>query len=307
MQRHGLPLHPRGLETDGGQRRVDDLSHRSGRPYPLHLKRDGETFQVNARHTIAVNDSTASLTAGLAGLGIVATSTFQAQPYIASGALTPLLLDWCAETIPLLVVDPPNRHLSTKLRVFVDGVAGLFARSDLMQRRCSLPAACQGMMTAAEKVSVLGGATVAAGYPSQCTRFQFFFSRRQPHADQTARADRPGGLLFAKLAQRQRVAGARWLSLSIDALGDDANALAAWQRRIGVHRDWQAAVPTPRDSDALVGFMRGLPVNAATHTAQVFCGRPRWPTGLPHRRPPAARLRRGLGVARVWRGRLNSV
>ena len=76
--------------------------------------------------------------------------------------------------------------------------------------------------------------------------------------------------MFAKLAQRQRVAGARWLSLSIDALGDDANALAAWQRRIGAHRDWQAAVPTPRDSDALVGFMRGLPAKAATHTAQVF-------------------------------------
>ena len=37
------------------------------------------------------------------------------------------------------MVYPPNRHLSTKLRVFVDWVAELFARSDLVLRKCSLP------------------------------------------------------------------------------------------------------------------------------------------------------------------------
>jgi len=37
------------------------------------------------------------------------------------------------------VVYPPNRHLSAKLRVFVDWVAELFARSDLIQRKCCLP------------------------------------------------------------------------------------------------------------------------------------------------------------------------
>ena len=49
----------------------------------------------------------------------------QAQPHFDSGALVPLLLDWCADTIPIHVVYPPNRHLSTKLRVFVDWVADL--------------------------------------------------------------------------------------------------------------------------------------------------------------------------------------
>jgi hypothetical protein len=38
-------------------------------------------------------------------------------------------------------VYPPNRHLSAKLRVFVDWGAELFARSDLIQRQCCLPEA----------------------------------------------------------------------------------------------------------------------------------------------------------------------
>ena len=79
------------------------------------------------------------LAAGLAHLGLFRTTTFQAAPHITSGALVPLLLDWCADMIPIHVVYPPNRHVSTKLRVFVDWAAELFARSDLISRKCCMP------------------------------------------------------------------------------------------------------------------------------------------------------------------------
>lgn len=138
LQRHGTPKTPQELE-DGAHRVVNYLSHRTGRPYPWLLQRGDEKLEISAPHTIAVNDSIGSLAAGLAGLGIVYTSTFQAHPHIVSGALVPLLLDWCAETIPLYVVYPPNRHLSTKVRVFVDWVVELFGRDDLIARRCCLP------------------------------------------------------------------------------------------------------------------------------------------------------------------------
>ena len=52
-----------------------------------------------------------------------------------SGALRPVLTDWTTEPLPLHVVYPPNRHLSNKLRVFVDWIADLFATHDLIQRR----------------------------------------------------------------------------------------------------------------------------------------------------------------------------
>jgi LysR family transcriptional regulator for bpeEF and oprC len=138
IKRHGTPKHPSELEGDG-HRVVSYFSHRTGQPYPLTFTKNGERLELNGRYAISVNDSTANLAAGLAGLGIVRTSTFQARPHIDNGTLVPVLLDWCADSIPIHVVYPPNRHLSTKLRVFVDWVAELFARSDLIQRKCCMP------------------------------------------------------------------------------------------------------------------------------------------------------------------------
>lgn len=138
LKRHGVPKHPTDLE-EGEHIAVNYFSHRTGRPYPFGFTKDGESIEVNARHKLSVNDSNANLAAGLAGLGIIYTTTFMAQQHIAAGTLQPVLLDWCAEPIPIHVVYPPNRHLSAKLRVFVDWVAELFARSDLIQRKCCLP------------------------------------------------------------------------------------------------------------------------------------------------------------------------
>lgn len=141
LKRHGTPAHPSDLE-DGDHRVVNYMSHRTGRPYPfVFTNKDGERHEINARHAVSVNDSRAMLAAGLAHLGLFRTTTFQAQPHFESGALVPLLLDWCAESIPIHVVYPPNRHLSTKLRVFVDWAAELFARSDLVTRKCCMPKA----------------------------------------------------------------------------------------------------------------------------------------------------------------------
>lgn len=78
------------------------------------------------------------------------------------------------------------------------------------------------------------------------------------------------GLLFAQLAARARSTATGWLSISIDALGDDPARLAAWQARWGTHPAWQAAVPDPRDVDRLVAFLRGAAVRSGTHSTQVF-------------------------------------
>ena len=58
---------------------------------------------------------------------------------MASGALRPVMSGWRMAPIPLHVVYPPNKHLSNKLRIFVDWVAELFARSKLMQQRDVMP------------------------------------------------------------------------------------------------------------------------------------------------------------------------
>lgn len=148
LRRHGVPQHP--LDLDGGEHKVVNyFSHRTGRPFPFVFRRGEETLEIEARHTLSVNDSNANLAAALAGLGLARLSTFMAKGPIDAGQLQPVLLDWCSETIPIHVVYAPNRHLSAKLRVFVDWVADLFARSDLIHRKCGLPdAPCQQAMAA---------------------------------------------------------------------------------------------------------------------------------------------------------------
>jgi DNA-binding transcriptional LysR family regulator len=139
-----MPTHPRDIEQ-GRHVVVNHFSARTGRVYPFVFNRGEERYEVQGRHQVSVNDSSAALAAALAGLGIVNTATFMAQPYIAAGLLRPVMVDWCSESVPIHVVYPPNRHLSAKLRVFVDWVADLFARSDQIQRQCGLP----GCMAAA--------------------------------------------------------------------------------------------------------------------------------------------------------------
>jgi protein SCO1/2 len=78
------------------------------------------------------------------------------------------------------------------------------------------------------------------------------------------------GFLFAQLAARPRAVEVGWLSISIDALGDDPARLAAWMAKFGAHPDWRAAVPSARDVDRLSQWLRGAPVKPGTHSTQVF-------------------------------------
>lgn len=138
LRRHGVPRHPRELEH--GHRTVGYFSSGTGRMIPFDFTKDGERIELLGRHVVAVNDSNAYLAAAVAGLGIVQAPSFMLQDLMSRGELEPLLGDWSVEPLPLHVVYPPNRHLSTKLRVFVDWVAELFAHDPRIQRRSDLPA-----------------------------------------------------------------------------------------------------------------------------------------------------------------------
>ena len=141
LKRHGVPSHPSDL--DYGHYVVRFFSPRTGRVFPFDFTKDGERLEIQGRCIVSVNDSNAYLAAGLAGLGIIQGPTFMVQRHIASGELEPVLADWWSEPIPVHVVYPPNRHLSTKVRIFVDWVADLFASHDLIQRRSTLPVGLQ--------------------------------------------------------------------------------------------------------------------------------------------------------------------
>ncbi len=132
LGRHGVPLHPSDLQQ--GHRAVSYFKATSGRRYPFLFTRDGEEVKVEVPFQLAVNEGGAFVNACSAGLGVIQAPLFAVQPGLAAGTLVPILPEWQARALQLYVVYASNRHLSSRLRVFVDWVAGLFAADRLNGR-----------------------------------------------------------------------------------------------------------------------------------------------------------------------------
>lgn len=130
LARAGTPLHPRELEE--GHHIVAYRPAQSGRVMSFLYQNHSETIEIAGRYMVSVNDGMGYMAAALAGLGVVQLPTFMARAAISEGRLVPILLDWCTGPKPLHIVYPPNRHLSNKVRVFVDWLAELFSRDVLV-------------------------------------------------------------------------------------------------------------------------------------------------------------------------------
>ena len=64
----------------------------------------------------------------LEGHGIARISRAMAEPYVNSGRLVEVMSDWQTDELPISAMYPQNRHLSAKVRVFVNWAAELFSR-----------------------------------------------------------------------------------------------------------------------------------------------------------------------------------
>lgn len=124
LANRGTPIDPRDLEGTH-HRIVGFLWARSGKTYPYVMQRDGEQVEVQGQHVFAFDDGNAYLAAGVAGLGVIWLPTYMAEAHRERGELVPLFADWSFESMPMHVAYPPNRHVSAKLRVFIDWVVEL--------------------------------------------------------------------------------------------------------------------------------------------------------------------------------------
>ena len=133
----GTPLHPRELE-DTHHRIVGFLWSRSGKTFPYAMRLGEERIEVQGRYVLSVDDGNAYLAAGLAGLGILWLPDYMAKGHLASGELVRLFDGWQLDSMPLYVAFPPNRHVSAKLRVFIDWIAELMAQHAPVEARRQL-------------------------------------------------------------------------------------------------------------------------------------------------------------------------
>ncbi|MBT2117313.1 LysR family transcriptional regulator [Dyella sp. LX-66] len=127
LARSGTPLHPRDLEGPH-HRIVGYVWSRTGKPLPYAMHRDTETVRILGRYVLSVDDGNAYLEAGLAGLGALWLPHYMAREHVSRGALIPLFETWHMDRMPLYLAFPPNRHISAKLRVFIDWMVELMAQ-----------------------------------------------------------------------------------------------------------------------------------------------------------------------------------
>lgn len=118
-RRHGKPRHPRELEGHNCLRYSYQITQDEWR------FKDGVAIAVAG--TFIANNGDVLRSAALAGLGVARLPSFIVGDDVRSGRLEPALEDFEEGELSIYAVYPHRRHLSARVRAFVDFLAGRFA------------------------------------------------------------------------------------------------------------------------------------------------------------------------------------
>lgn len=136
LAKHGQPRHPDELAQ---HRCINHFSSRTGKIPDWIFSKGDVRIQASLQGHIAVEDDNSYVAAAEAGLGIARIPAFILKDAMEHGGRLELVLgDWFPEPAPLYVVYPQNRHLSGKIRVFVDWIVALLSEHDGIQLRSTL-------------------------------------------------------------------------------------------------------------------------------------------------------------------------
>jgi len=111
---------------------VQYFSHRTGRNFDWDFIVDGQSTPLKMRGSVSVNDMDAYIACALQGFGMIQPARFTVLPLLESGALVEVLPAFAPSPMPISVAYMQNRHLSPKVRAFVDWVAELFGACPLL-------------------------------------------------------------------------------------------------------------------------------------------------------------------------------
>ncbi|MDM9628519.1 LysR substrate-binding domain-containing protein [Rhizobium sp. S152] len=125
LEKHGDPQSVTDLEAN--HRLVAYLQAPSGQISRFQGQENGQLMDFAPRHIVSASDTRSCLAAALEGHGVFQAPEILARSYLAGGQLREVLPGWKRDPLSLYVVYPPNRHLSNKVRVFVDWVVGVLA------------------------------------------------------------------------------------------------------------------------------------------------------------------------------------
>lgn len=98
---------------------------------------DGEKREVRVRIAMSASSGDFLTNAAAHGLGLVIQPTFLAAEAIRRGNLVPVLTDYQWPVTPAFALYPPTRHLSYRVRAFIDFLAERFSGELQWDRDCA--------------------------------------------------------------------------------------------------------------------------------------------------------------------------
>ena len=135
--RRVLAASPGYLAKHGFPRTLDDLQkHKlliylhANNPHELRFTRGTEQRTVSVHGLLETNDGQIVRAAALDGMGILVQPVYIVYDDIVAGRLVPVLDDWDLPHLTINLAYPSRKHLSAKVRAFIDFMAGHFAKMD---------------------------------------------------------------------------------------------------------------------------------------------------------------------------------
>jgi DNA-binding transcriptional LysR family regulator len=125
VERFGMP---RRWDALDGHRMIGFRSSATGGVLPLEFMEQGVRHTVALPSVLSVNGADTYKAAALHGLGLIQVPRYSVEEDLACGALVECLPDTPPSPTSVYALYPRSRQLSLRVRVFIDWVAGEYAR-----------------------------------------------------------------------------------------------------------------------------------------------------------------------------------
>jgi DNA-binding transcriptional LysR family regulator len=132
---------PRYLARHGRPQTLEDLHQHqlliytyANNPNELRFTREGQTTALQVKGRLDSNDGQILRAAALDGLGILVQPAYIVYEDMVAGRLVPVLDDWDLPRLTINLAYPSRKHLSAKVRTFIDFMAEHFVRMNYEQK-----------------------------------------------------------------------------------------------------------------------------------------------------------------------------
>jgi DNA-binding transcriptional LysR family regulator len=126
LAKHGVPASLDALGKPGAHRAVNYMSSGTGRMMPLEFSVGGRLVEMELPSSVSVTGAELYTGAALAGLGIVQVPRYRVLDDLSAGRLDIVLAGFAPPSMPVSVLYPQSRQLSSRVRVFTQWLRDLF-------------------------------------------------------------------------------------------------------------------------------------------------------------------------------------